>query len=191
MGMDGKKDLTQSLLIGFFTVFILWFVKWIEIKLDVRFSELGIFPRTFSGLKGIFFSPFLHGDLSHLLNNSIPIFVLSVLLRYFYTPVFFRVLLLSVLIAGLGVWLFARPVFHIGASGVIYSLAGFIFLSGIIKKHQQLIAISLLVSFLYGGIVWGILPLTIIFTASQITVINNNLLSNCRRNLAPSTYLLR
>jgi len=153
-----NNSIQYSVLVAFFSVLLMWLVKWAEINFQLTFGSLGIRPLSFSGLIGIFTSPFIHGDLTHLINNSVPVFVLIALLYQFYKDVFSTILFLSILLTGVGVWLFGRPVYHIGASGLIYALAGFIFLSGIVKKHPQLIAISLLVSFLYGGIVWGILP---------------------------------
>ena len=142
MSNKDYPSITSSILFGFFIMLSLWIVIWIDLRLNFDLKNFGILPRNLSGIKGVFFAPFLHLNLSHLINNSIPIFVLCSLLHYFYNSIFFRVLLFSTLLTGLGVWVFARPVYHIGASGIIYSLVGFIFLSGIIKKYPKLIAIS-------------------------------------------------
>lgn len=87
-----------------------------------------------------------------------PLLVLGTALFYFYKDVAFRVIVFSILITGFWVWVIARPSYHIGASGIIYSLAGFLFTSGIIRKHPRLMAISMLVVFIYGGMVWGVFP---------------------------------
>lgn len=156
---EEKQRLINSLLYPVLFLVIIWLVKVLEIAINTDLHFLGIYPKTLGGLKGIFFSPFIHGDFSHLIANTMPLLVLGGALFYFYRVVAIRVVIFSVLITGLWVWVVARPSFHIGASGVIYSLAAFLFTSGIIRKHPRLMAISLLVVFIYGGMVWGILPI--------------------------------
>jgi len=119
----------------------------------------GLIPRSFNGLLGIVTSPFIHGSWEHLINNSIPLLVLGMAIHYFYKEVAWRIYLWSILITGVWVWAFARPVIHIGASGVLYSFASFVFVSGLIRRNYRLFALSLLVVFWYGGMVWGILPI--------------------------------
>lgn len=154
-----KNRLLRSLIIPLTLVVLIWLVKSVEIFFDFDFSNLGIYPLKARGLPGIVLSPFIHGDLKHLFNNSIPILVLGSTLFYFYREVARTVLILSILITGIWVWVFAREAWHIGASGVVYSLAAFLFTSGVIRRHPRLMAISLLVTFLYGSLVWGILPI--------------------------------
>lgn len=126
---------------------------------EEMFFELGVLPRNISGLKGILFAPLIHGDASHYFGNAIPFFVLSSLILYFYRQFYFRILLIIWILDGVGVWLIGREVYHIGASGVVYGLAFFTFFSGVLKKNRSLLAVALLVLFLYGSIIWGILPL--------------------------------
>jgi membrane associated rhomboid family serine protease len=154
-----KNRLLRSIVIPLAFVLLMWLVKSVEMFFDFDFHRYGIFPLTLKGLRGVVFSPFIHGDLNHLLNNSIPILVLGSALFYFYREVAKTVLILSVVITGLWVWVFAREAWHIGASGVVYSLAAFLFISGVIRRHPRLMAISLLVAFLYGSMVWGIFPI--------------------------------
>lgn len=141
-----------------FSVIFLWLIYWIEIKFGYNFNKLGIYPRSLSGLKGILFSPFIHDNTSHLFNNSIPLFVLLISLLYFYREVACKVLIYGIILSGFSTWLIGRNSFHIGASGVIYLLFSFIFFSGIIKRHYRLIAMSLVIIFLYGSMVWLIFP---------------------------------
>ena len=136
----------------------IWFVFWFELRFGFNFTHYGVRPRSLSGLRGIIFSPFIHSDIDHLWHNTIPIFVLSLALSYFYRLITFRVIILIALLSGLGTWLIGRDAFHIGMSGVIYGLVSFLFFKGIFAKHYRLIALSLLVVFLYGGIIWGTLP---------------------------------
>jgi membrane associated rhomboid family serine protease len=120
--------------------------------------SLAMHPRCVSGLWGIIFSPFLHGDFVHLLNNTIPLLVLGFLLTSMYGPVSRRVFIGVYIIHGILLWFFARDSYHIGSSGVVYGLAAFLFLSGIIRRHPRLMVITLLVVFLYGTMVWGVMP---------------------------------
>ncbi|MEQ6124576.1 rhomboid family intramembrane serine protease [Pseudotenacibaculum sp. MALMAid0570] len=139
-------------------VLIIWIVYWFEITYGYNFNKYGILPRELGGLKGILFSPFIHSSTSHLFNNSIPLFVLSLSLLYFYKSVAARVLIFGVLFSGLITWLIARESYHIGASGVVYLLFSFIFFSGIFKNHFRLIALSLITIFLYGSMIWFVFP---------------------------------
>ncbi len=128
-----------------------------SLGLELHFH--GLYPRKLSGLQGILFSPLIHGDFKHIMANSIPLMVLGTGLFYFYRDVAVRVFLLSYFMTGLFAWLAARESYHIGASGLIYSLVGFLFLSGILRRHFGLMAISLIIVFQYGSMIWGIFPL--------------------------------
>lgn len=110
------------------------------------------------GLRGILFSPLIHSDLKHLFNNSIPLLVLGASLYYFYKELAFRLFFYSWMLSGLYTWISARYAMHIGASGLVYALFGFLLVSGFIRKNSSLIAISFLSAFLYGSLIWGILP---------------------------------
>jgi len=155
--VERKKVFFSFLFPGLF-IAIISLIKLIEIELKLDFGTFGILPRTLSGLKGILFSPLIHGDWNHLFNNSIPLFILGGILFYFYKAVAFRVIILSYILSGLYTWISARHSFHIGASGLVYALFGFLFISGFLRKHIPLIALSFLVAFLYGSLIWGILP---------------------------------
>jgi membrane associated rhomboid family serine protease len=136
----------------------MWFIYFIEIKFGLNFNKYGVFPRTFSGLKGVFFSPFIHSNTSHLFNNSVPLFVMLACLYFFYRDIATKVFLVGSLLTGILTWSFARPAFHIGASGIVYFLVSFIFFSGIFRKYYRLVALSLVVVFLYGSMIWYIFP---------------------------------
>ena len=138
---------------------IFWLAFWIDQSLHLNWAYHGIYPRTVSGLPGILFYPFIHGDLKHLFANSLPFFALSSLLFYFYRTLAFRVLLVVYLLSGIMVWVVGRSSYHIGVSGIIYGLAGFLFVSGLLRKHIGLMAISFLVAFQYGSMIWGVLPI--------------------------------
>ncbi|RKF04581.1 membrane associated rhomboid family serine protease [Tenacibaculum lutimaris] len=140
-------------------VFAIWFVYWLEIKFGWNFNKFGVYPRNFSGLKGVFCSPFIHSDTNHLFNNSVPLFVLSACLFYFYKEISVKVLIYGGMITGLLTWLIARESYHIGASGIVYLLFSFVLFSGIIRKNYRLVAVSFITIFLYGSMVWYVLPI--------------------------------
>lgn len=141
-----------------FFVLTMWIVFWFELKFSVDVKEFGIYPRDFQGLRGVLFSPFIHGDLLHLYNNSIPLLLLLAALRYFYRKVSFNVLIFGILISGLLTWLIGRESYHIGASGLIYVLVSFIFFKGIQTKYYRLVALSLTLIMVYGGLIWYVFP---------------------------------
>lgn len=142
----------------FIAIFLIWLVFWIETKSGMNFARFGIYPKDLKGLLGILLSPFIHGDLEHLYNNSIPLFVLLVMMQYFYKKQTYFVLIVGILLSGFITWLIGRPSFHIGASGLIYVLVSFIFFKGVLTKNYQLSALSFVVVFLYGGMLWYMFP---------------------------------
>jgi membrane associated rhomboid family serine protease len=153
-----RKKLLLSMIIPGIFVVLMWLVKLTEIALGADFYSFGIYPLAAKGLPGIIFSPFIHADFKHLFNNSLPLFFLAVALFYFYSEVALKVFLWTYLLTGVFVWVAGRESWHIGASGLVYGLASFLFFSGIIRRYFRLIALSLLVVFLYGSMVWGIFP---------------------------------
>lgn len=152
------KFTPATLAIPLYSVLFLWIVYWFEVTFGYNFNTYGVEPRTFTGLRGILFSPFIHSGVQHLFNNSAPLFVLLISLFYFYKEIAFKILLYGLVLSGLLTWIIARPSYHIGASGLVYLLFSFIFFSGIIRKYNRLIAVSLMVIFLYGGMIWYIFP---------------------------------
>jgi len=156
--MDEKKLFYHSLVFPAFFLFALWFIKLTELGLALSFVRFGIFPLSWKGIAGIFFSPFIHADFNHLTDNSLPLFFLLLTLFYFYRKIAYKIFILLFFLPGIIVWFIGRPSYHIGASSIIYGLAFFIFLSGMLRRNRSLMAISLLVSFLYGSMVWGLLP---------------------------------
>ncbi len=154
-----RKKLLLSMLIPLVFIILLWLIMFLESQLDVSFYYLGIYPLEARGLPGIITSPFIHNDYGHLFNNTIPLFVLGTAVFYFYSDIAFKISGWSWLLTGLLVWIAGRESWHIGASGLVYSLASFLFFSGIIRRYYRLMALSLLIVFLYGSMVWGMFPL--------------------------------
>lgn len=127
----------------------------------------GIVPRYLVGVKGILLAPLFHSGWEHLFSNAVPLFILSFMVFNFYKRLAYLLLIFGWFFTGVLVWLFADlGIFpsdnyigcHIGASGLVYVLASFVFFSGLFRKSIPLIAVSLVVVFLYGGLIWGIFP---------------------------------
>lgn len=156
---DKKKVSFRFLTIPLLFVALCWLIHFIESTYHPGLTKLGIFPRTLHGLKGILFSPLLHGSWEHLVNNTFSFLVLSGLLFNLYGKPAIRIFIFSWFLSGIWLWSLGRPSYHIGASGLIYALASFHFFSGIIRWNPRLVVISLLVVFLYGYLIWGILPI--------------------------------
>ena len=153
-----RKNLT-SLKFSAIVLIIIWSVKIFEIVFDYDFTEYGVLPRKFNGLIGILFSPIIHSDVNHLLSNSLPVIILCLLIFNFYSQIAKKILIYLYFISGLWLWCIGRESFHIGASGLIYAMASFLFFSGILRKNSQLSAVALLVIFIYGGLFWGLFPI--------------------------------
>ncbi|KJD37091.1 membrane protein [Tamlana sedimentorum] len=141
-----------------FFVLTIWIVFWAEVRFGYNFSKYGVYPQTLKGLRGVLFSPFIHGSIEHIYHNTIPLFVLSTALFYFYRKIAWKVLFYGILLSGFLTWCIGRPSYHIGASGLIYVLVSFTFFKGIFAKYYRLIALSLLVVFLYGSMIWYTMP---------------------------------
>jgi membrane associated rhomboid family serine protease len=140
-------------------VAVMWLVYGLEVYQSRSFSSFGVYPRDWSGLKGIILMPFLHGDFNHIANNSVPFLVLGTFIFYFYKRVAWRVMFYSTIITGIWLWAGGRQSFHIGASGLIYAFAGFVFLSGLLNRNRYMMGLSLLVAFLYGSMIWFVFPI--------------------------------
>lgn len=159
MEKEEKRRFYGSMVFPAILLIILWIIKLIEVSFQTSFAEYGLEPQSFQGLRGIIFAPFLHGDWAHLSSNSVPLFLLTAGLFYYYGKKATTIFVLSWLVTGLWVWIFAKDTgIHIGASGVVYALATFHFTSGILRREPRMMAFSLLVVFLYGGLVWGVSP---------------------------------
>ncbi|MCL2328822.1 MAG: rhomboid family intramembrane serine protease [Bacteroidetes bacterium] len=153
-----KKRILYALVFPLLFVAVLWLVFVVEHSFNLDFNHYGVLPRTVEGLKGIVLSPFLHSSAMHLFSNSVPLVVLGWCLVYFYRDLGYRVFPLLWLLSGIFTWCIGRNAWHIGASGLTYSLAFFLFFSGILRRHIPLMAVSLIVVFLYGSIVWAMFP---------------------------------
>ncbi|MEP7145932.1 MAG: rhomboid family intramembrane serine protease [bacterium] len=155
--LEKNKVLSSFFFSGLF-VLILWLVQFFQWAADKDISTYGVLPRKINGLFGILTAPLIHADFSHLISNSITLFLLLFGILYFYRTSVIKVFFIIYIADGFLVWLFARQAYHIGASGLVYGFAGFLFFSGLFRKDRRSMALSLLIVFLYGGMVWGVLP---------------------------------
>ena len=144
---------------AFLIVFLMWFFYLLNIGIETDLNKYGVLPGETSGLVGVVASPMLHGSIEHIFNNSIPTLILVWAMFYSYKEIATKVIIYIWLVSGLLVWLTGSQGYHIGMSGVVYGLSGFLFLSGLIKKVRHLMGLSLLVIFLYGSLIWGVLPI--------------------------------
>jgi membrane associated rhomboid family serine protease len=168
--MDNDFKFTNAVItLPLFSILLIWFIFWLEIKFGFDFVQNGIYPRTFSGLQGIFFSPFIHADLEHLSNNTLPLLALLAALQFFYRKQLIKVLFFGIVLSGALTWIIARDSYHIGASGLIYVLFSFIFFKGIQTRHIRLVALSLAVIVVYGGLVWYIFPTPAVLGKNSIS----------------------
>ena len=145
--------------ISLWFVVVLWAIILLDRGLLLELGRFGIRPRELDGLPGILVAPLLHGSFSHLISNTLPLLVLGTGMLYLYPHSAARVILAVYFGSGLAVWLLARPSIHVGASGLIYGFATYIFVSGIIRRDARAVAAAMLVCFLYGTLIWGVLPI--------------------------------
>ena len=141
-----------------FLLVVNWFVFYIDNLFRLNLDQHGIYPRTFSGLQGVLFSPFLHVDLNHIESNTLPLFILTTALIYFYREISLKVLVYGILLSGIITWVIGRESYHIGASSLIYMLVSFIFFKGLRTQYYRLMALSFAVVLLYGGMIWYVFP---------------------------------
>jgi len=154
-----KRIFIHSLIFPTAFVIIFWLIEIVKQTFGISLVRLGVYPLSAKGLYGILFSPLIHSGFNHLLSNSIPFFILMFMLIYFYRRISYRIFIQLYLLSGICVWLSGREAWHIGASGVIYAMTAFHFISGIIRDDVRLLTLSVTVTFIYGGMVWGMFPI--------------------------------
>jgi len=152
------KILQRGVYLTLSFVFILWIIKSVEWANSLDLGLYGILPRTVKGSLGIITGPLIHGDAIHLMSNTIPLIILGVGLFYFYHKIAVEVFFWIYLASGFWVWIIGREAYHIGSSGLVYGLVMFIFWGGILRKNPRSLAISMIIFFLYGGMIYGLFP---------------------------------
>jgi len=154
-----RKRIFYSMVFPLAFLFLMFTVRLVESLENAQWYFLGVKPLSFEGLLGIITAPLIHADWGHFLANAGPFLVLASVLFYVYRDIAFKVFFWIYFLSGVWLWFGARAAWHIGASGLVYGMASFLFLSGIIRNYVPLIAVSMLVIFLYGGLFWGLFPL--------------------------------
>lgn len=157
MSVEAIKFRNSVFFVVSFTI-LLWLVKALEWAVALDFGFLGILPRTLSGTMGIITAPLVHGDVLHLISNTFPLLLLGISVFYFYHRIALEVFAWIYFLSGFWVWMAARDAYHIGASGLVYGLVAFLFFSGLFRRDTKSLSISLIVIFLYGGMLQGLFP---------------------------------
>jgi membrane associated rhomboid family serine protease len=152
-------EYNRSWLIPLRFVAFLWLIKVVELLFGLSFAGFGIQPGSTFGLIGVLLAPLIHGNVYHLLSNSIPLIILGTALFLLYPTVAYTVFTASYFLTGFLVWLIAPAnSIHIGASGLLYGIAFFLMTIGLFKKDVKSLAVSIVVAFFYSGIIFGVLP---------------------------------
>jgi membrane associated rhomboid family serine protease len=154
-----RSNFALALKIALYVTGVLWFITFADQYLDLGLGRFGLRPRELRGLLGIVTTPLLHGSSEHLFSNTAPLIVSLTTVLYLYPNSAVRVIPMVWLGSGLLAWFMGRANVHVGASGFIYGLLAFVFVSGMIRRDLRSIAVSLLVWFLYGSMIWGVLPI--------------------------------
>lgn len=155
---NDNTRLRRSFILALLFALTLWVIKLAEIILGLDFVHYGVFPLRVSGLRGILTAPLIHASLSHLFSNTAPLVILGTALFYGYPRSAKLVIPVLYLGSGLGVWLFARHAYHIGASGLTFGVMFFVFTIGVLRWDTRAIILAMVVFFLYGSMIWGIFP---------------------------------
>ena len=156
---DDRNRLRHSFRLAAAFAALLWAIRSAEVVFHLELVRYGVYPLQPGGLVGILAGPLIHGSWSHLFANTLPVIILGTALLYGYPKSAKPVLATVYLGSGLGVWLFAREAYHIGASGLTFGVMFFLFVVGALRWDKRAIALSMIVFFLYGSMIWGIFPL--------------------------------
>ncbi len=158
-GKKAQANFRLALKVAFLFLAALWLVFVLDALFGLKLNRFGLRPGSVPGLIGVVTATLLHGNLSHIFSNSISLVVSLTAILYLYPNSSTRVIPMIWLGSGLLAWLIGRPSMHFGASGLIYGLLAYVFFSGILRRDMRSVAVSLLVGFLYGSMIWGVLPI--------------------------------
>ena len=156
--MANNNPLRNSILIATSFAALIWGLKFFEFVLGVDLYNLGVYPRTPSGLLGVVTAPLIHGSWEHVIGNTLPIMLLGSMLIYGYPRSRFWALAGIWLLSGTGVWLFARSSYHFGASGMTHGIFFYLFVGGILRRDRRSAALLMVAFYMYGGMLLTILP---------------------------------
>ncbi|MDX5422171.1 MAG: rhomboid family intramembrane serine protease [Hymenobacteraceae bacterium] len=155
---NDNSQFAYSFLPGTLFVALLWLIHLLSYLTEADLAWLGVLPRNFFGLIGVITGPLIHGDLLHLLSNTFPLVLLSGFILFMHRQGAVRVIVLVYVLSGLLNWLIGRQAYHVGASGVVYGMVGFLLFNGFLRHNRGAMAISLAVLFLYSGLFYGLFP---------------------------------
>ena len=142
-------------------VALLWVVEGLDTLLSHRLDRFGVRPHHLVGLRGIAFAPFLHAGWAHLIGNTVPLAVLTLLIAGRSVVRYVSVFLVVTLISGLGMWLLGGSnELHLGASGVIFGLLTYLISRGFFARRAGQVVVGLVVALVYGGALRGVFPTT-------------------------------
>jgi membrane associated rhomboid family serine protease len=154
-----RRNFNLALKIALSLVSLLWVILIVDSVLGLGLARFGLRPRNFEGLVGLFTAPLLHGGFEHLFSNTLPLLVSLTTILYLYPRAAMRVIPIIWIGSGLMGWFIGRPSLHFGASGFVYGLLAYVFISGILRMDMRSVAVSVMVWFLYGSMIWGVLPI--------------------------------
>lgn len=157
--VKAQRNFKLALKIAMWLLALLWLILILDDVLGLGLGRFGLRPRNVEGLVGIFTAPLLHGGAEHLFSNSLPLLISMTTILYLYPRAAVRVIPTIWVGSGLLAWIIGRPSLHYGASGFVYGLLAFVFISGILRLDIRSVAVSLMVWFLYGSMIWGVLPI--------------------------------
>ena len=154
-----QRNFKLALKIALIMTAFLWLILIIDSLLGLGLARFGLRPGHLKGLIGVFTAPLLHGGAEHMFSNTAPLIVSITTVLYLYPRSSMRVIPIIWLGSGLLAWFIGRPSLHFGASGFVYGLLAFVFISGILRLDMRSVAVSVMVWFLYGSMIWGVLPI--------------------------------
>jgi len=158
--LEEKVDHFQLIQFPLLFIIFIWIIQLVQVFTGLDFARYGLLPHTTKGLIGIITAPLIHSNFNHIISNTIPLLLLGSGIFYFYKDVAHKMFFMVFLIPGILVWFLGRSSYHIGSSGIVYGFVTFVFFSGLIRRDNRSIALALIVTFLYGSLIWGILPLS-------------------------------
>ena len=154
-----QRNFRLALKIALWFTALLWLILIVDAVFGLGLAHYGLRPKHVDGLIGVFTAPLIHSGAEHLFSNSLPLIVALTTVLYFYPRSAMRVIPVIWLGSGLLAWMIGRESLHFGASGFVYGLLAYIFISGILRLDMRSVAVSVMVWFLYGSMVWGLLPI--------------------------------
>lgn len=153
-----RRKLRDAVLVTGVLVIAIWAIKLTELAFGLSLHQVGLYPLRPSGLVGIITAPLIHGSIEHTVSNTLPLLLLGIALHYAYPKSRWWVLAMIWIGSGIGTWIWGRPSYHFGASGLTHGLMFFIFLAGVIRRDARSVVMAMLAFYLYGSMVWGIFP---------------------------------